>query len=113
MCGMKLVEVVTPADYEAAFNDRTGMAFFFNAAEGGQIERQQWVDIAHAHGVPCFLDAAADVPPISNFWNYTKMGFDLVTFSGGTGFTSTPRPRLFAPCQSGISHWGIPISRTT
>ncbi len=83
MCGMKLIEVVTVADYEAAFTPRTGMAFFFNAAEGGEIGRQQWLDIAHAHGVPCFLDAAADVPPIANLWNYTKMGFDLVTFSGG------------------------------
>jgi hypothetical protein len=25
------------------------------------------------------------VPPISNLWNYTRMGFDLVTFSGGKG----------------------------
>ena len=33
----------------------------------------------------CLNDAAADVPPISNLWNYTKMGFDLVTFSGGKG----------------------------
>jgi L-seryl-tRNA(Ser) seleniumtransferase len=41
--------------------------------------------VAHAHGVPCFNDAAADVPPIANLWNYTKMGFDLVTFSGGKG----------------------------
>ena len=32
-----------------------------------------------------FNDAAADVPPISNLWNYTQMGFDLVTFSGGKG----------------------------
>ena len=85
MCGMKLVEVVTAADYEAAFTPKTGMAFFFNAAEGGEISRQQWLDVAHAHGVPCFLDAAADVPPIANYWNYTKMGFDLVTFSGGKG----------------------------
>jgi L-seryl-tRNA(Ser) seleniumtransferase len=30
-------------------------------------------------------DAAADVPPISNLWNYTQMGFDLVAFSGGKG----------------------------
>jgi uncharacterized pyridoxal phosphate-dependent enzyme len=85
MSGMKLVEVVTAADYEAAFTPKTGMAFFFNAAEGGEIGRQQWLDVAHAHGVPCFLDAAADVPPIANYWNYTKMGFDLVTFSGGKG----------------------------
>jgi selenocysteine lyase/cysteine desulfurase len=35
--------------------------------------------------VPCFNDAAADVPPISNLWAYTQMGFDLVTFSGGKG----------------------------
>jgi L-seryl-tRNA(Ser) seleniumtransferase len=25
------------------------------------------------------------MPPISNLWNYTQMGFDLVTFSGGKG----------------------------
>jgi len=41
--------------------------------------------VAHKHGVPCFNDAAADVPPIANLWNYTQMGFDLVTFSGGKG----------------------------
>jgi L-seryl-tRNA(Ser) seleniumtransferase len=30
-------------------------------------------------------DAAADMPPISNLWKYTQMGFDLVCFSGGKG----------------------------
>lgn len=84
-CGAKFVEVETPAEYEAAFTERTVMAHFFNAAEGGEIGREEWVRVAHAHGVPCFNDAAADVPPISNLWNYTKLGFDLVTFSGGKG----------------------------
>jgi L-seryl-tRNA(Ser) seleniumtransferase len=84
-CGIRFVEVETLADYEAAFNDRTVMAHFFNAAEEGKISREDWIRIAHKHGVPCFNDAAADVPPISNLWNYTQMGFDLVTFSGGKG----------------------------
>ena len=84
-CGIKFVEVETPDDYERAFTDKTVMAHFFNAAEGGAISREEWIRIAHKHGVPCFNDAAADVPPISNLWNYTKMGFDLVTFSGGKG----------------------------
>jgi L-seryl-tRNA(Ser) seleniumtransferase len=84
-CGIRFVEVETSADYEAAFNDRTMMAHFFNAAEGGQISREEWIRVAHKHGAPCFNDAAADVPPISNLWNYTQMGFDLVTFSGGKG----------------------------
>ena len=84
-CGIKFVEVETLQEYEAAFNERTVMAHFFNAAEGGQISREDWVRVAHKHGVPCFNDAAADMPPISNLWNYTQMGFDLVTFSGGKG----------------------------
>jgi L-seryl-tRNA(Ser) seleniumtransferase len=84
-CGIRFVEVETLAQYEAAFTERTVMCHFFNAAEEGQITREKWIEVAHRHGVPCFNDAAADVPPISNLWNYTQMGFDLVTFSGGKG----------------------------
>jgi L-seryl-tRNA(Ser) seleniumtransferase len=84
-CGIKFVEVETLEQYEHAFTDRTVMCHFFNAAEEGQISREDWIRVAHKHGVPGFNDAAADVPPISNLWNYTQMGFDLVTFSGGKG----------------------------
>ena len=84
-CGAKFVEVESLDDYQKAFSDGTVMAHFFNAAEGGQIGREDWIRVAHQHGVPCFNDAAADVPPISNLWNYSQMGFDLVTFSGGKG----------------------------
>jgi L-seryl-tRNA(Ser) seleniumtransferase len=84
-CGIRFVEVETLEQYDAAFNEKTVMAHFFNAAEGGSISREDWVRVAHQHNVPCFNDAAADVPPISNLWAYTQMGFDLVTFSGGKG----------------------------
>ena len=84
-CGVRFIEVESLGDYEKAFCDRTVMAHFFNAAEGGQIGREDWIRVAHQHHVPCFNDAAADVPPISNLWAYTQMGFDLVTFSGGKG----------------------------
>jgi len=83
-CGIRFVEVETLEQYEQAFTERTVMAHFFNAG-AGNISRQDWVRVAAQHGVPCFNDAAADVPPISNLWNYTQMGFDLVTFSGGKG----------------------------
>ncbi len=84
-CGVKMVEVETLEDYDRAFNPRTAMAHFFNAAQGGQISREDWVGIAHKHGVPASNDAAADVPPKSRLWEYTQMGFDLVQFSGGKG----------------------------
>jgi L-seryl-tRNA(Ser) seleniumtransferase len=84
-CGVRFVEVETLEEYEKAFSDRTVMTQFFNAGQGGRISREDWIRVAHQRGVPCFNDAAADVPPISNLWNYTQMGFDLVTFSGGKG----------------------------
>jgi L-seryl-tRNA(Ser) seleniumtransferase len=83
-CGIRFVEVETIDQYEQAFNDRTVMTHYFNAA-AGNISREDWIRVAHQHGVPCFNDAAADVPPISNLWKYTQMGFDLVAFSGGKG----------------------------
>jgi uncharacterized pyridoxal phosphate-dependent enzyme len=84
-CGARFVEVETLEDYKRAFTEKTVMAHFFNAAEHGEIGREDWIRVAHEHNVPCFNDAAADVPPISNLWKYTQMGFDLVTFSGGKG----------------------------
>lgn len=84
-CGVKFVEIQTLDDYKSAFTDKTVLAHFYNAAEKGEIGREDWVRVAREHSVPTFNDAAADVPPISNLWNYTQMGFDLVTFSGGKG----------------------------
>jgi L-seryl-tRNA(Ser) seleniumtransferase len=83
-CGVKIVEVETVEQYQNAFTGKTAMTNFFNAVEA-PIGREYWIRVAHQHGVPCFNDAAADVPPISNLWNYTQMGFDLVAFSGGKG----------------------------
>lgn len=90
LCGAVVREVLTLDDYKRAFNDKTMMTNFFNAAEEedgppAQIGREQWLEIAHQHNVPCHIDAAADMPPISNLWKYTEMGFDLVCFSGGKG----------------------------
>lgn len=39
--------------------------------------------MAHRHGVPVIVDAAAQNPPAENLWKFTGMGADLVIFSGG------------------------------
>ncbi|WP_367182546.1 selenocysteine synthase [Edaphobacter sp.] len=90
LTGAVIREVVTLDDYKRAFSEKTIMTNFFNAAEeedGPQAEigREQWLEIAHQHNVPCHVDAAADMPPVENLWKYTQMGFDLVCFSGGKG----------------------------
>src|SRR5579859_4139967 len=93
LCGARITEVVTLDDYKrACAAGNAVMTNFFNAAEEedgeagtAQIGREEWLRVAHEHNIPCHLDAAADMPPISNLWKYTEMGFDLVCFSGGKG----------------------------
>src|SRR5580693_8818628 len=82
--GAKLIEIETRDQFRAAVNDRTAMMHFTNFAnDAGQIKVDEWVKLAKEYKLPCFNDAAADTPPISHLWDYTNMGYDLVSFSGG------------------------------
>jgi D-glucosaminate-6-phosphate ammonia-lyase len=84
--GVRLVEVDTADALERAINPKTAMMLFFNDAERrGSITASDFVALGKKHGVPTFNDASADVPPVENLTKYTKMGFDLVAFSGGKG----------------------------
>jgi uncharacterized pyridoxal phosphate-dependent enzyme len=85
-CGVRLVEVETRDEMERAIGPQTAMMLFYNNNNGeGRIRDEEFVEIGRKHGVPTLNDAAADVPPVENLWKYTKMGFDLVAFSGGKG----------------------------
>jgi L-seryl-tRNA(Ser) seleniumtransferase len=82
--GIKLIEVETRDELRQAVNDRTAMMHFSNFANAaGQIKVDEWVKLAKQYNIPCMNDAAADTPPVSHLWDYTNMGYDLVTFSGG------------------------------
>lgn len=84
--GVRLIEVESREELEQSINERTAMLFFFNDADPrGRIHHEEFVAIGKKHDVPTLNDAAADVPPVENLWRYTKMGFDLVAFSGGKG----------------------------
>ncbi len=82
--GIKLVEIETRDQLRHAVSDRTAMMHFTNFANGaGQIKVDEWAKLAKQYNLPCMNDAAADTPPVSHLWDYTNMGYDLVTFSGG------------------------------
>lgn len=82
--GVKLVEVETRDQLTSAISPRTAAMHFTNFLNSaGQIKVDEFVQIARQHNLPAFNDAAADTPPISRLWEYTQMGYDLVTFSGG------------------------------
>jgi uncharacterized pyridoxal phosphate-dependent enzyme len=82
--GAKLVVVESREDLKKAINPQTAMMHFSNFANtAGQIKVDEWVKLAHESSIPAFIDAAADTPPVSNLWNFVKMGYDLIAFSGG------------------------------
>lgn len=84
LCGGKVIPVQTRKELEQAITPRTGMMFFLNKADpNGEIKAEEFVKIGKERGIPTMNDAASDATPKENLWKYTKMGFDLVIFSGG------------------------------
>ncbi len=83
--GIKFVEVDGAAELERAINPKTAMMLYFNAADKTPVPAEQFIAIAKKHGIPTMNDAAADTPPTGVLKELTKLGFDLVVFSGGKG----------------------------
>ncbi|MDN5204362.1 aminotransferase class V-fold PLP-dependent enzyme [Fulvivirgaceae bacterium BMA10] len=84
--GVKIIFIKTSKELEKAINDKTAMLWFLNANTAeGEIKYEEWVKLGKKHNIPTFIDCAADVPPAENLFKFTKMGFDLVCFSGGKG----------------------------
>jgi uncharacterized pyridoxal phosphate-dependent enzyme len=101
VAGAKIVEVgyssgTIPYQLEAAFNEQTALVCYLTSpwASRGALPLAQTCEIAHRHGVPVLVDAAAMLPPMENLTRFIAEGADLVTFSGGKG--------LRGPQSSGI-----------
>ncbi|MFX4228957.1 MAG: aminotransferase class V-fold PLP-dependent enzyme [Porticoccaceae bacterium] len=84
--GAKIVWVDTARELENAINEKTAMLWFLNSrTDDGEIKYEEFIALGKKHGIPTFIDCAADVPPVENLFKFTRMGFDLVAFSGGKG----------------------------
>ena len=82
--GVKLIVIETREELHKAVNPNTAMMHFSNFANAdGQIKGDEWVKLGKEFGIPTFIDAAADTPPVSHLWDYANMGYDLIAFSGG------------------------------
>lgn len=95
--GAKIVTAEEEGDLRNAFGDRTAMFYFLVAdrhfgqhrdrldAPSAKVSLEECIRIAHARNVPVLVDAAAELPPHDSMSSYTRMGVDLVAFSGGKG----------------------------
>ncbi len=88
--GVKLVEIgteqgTTSDDLIKAISQKTAAIFWFQGAmnQPSELPLQEVIAIAKTKNIPVIVDAAAQLPPASNLWNFTKMGAALAIFSGG------------------------------
>lgn len=88
--------VTLPYQLEAAICDQTALLVYLVApwASRGALSLEESCEIAHRHGVPVLVDAAATLPPAENLRRFIAAGADLVIFGGGKG--------LNGPQSSGI-----------
>ncbi len=91
MTGVELVEIghimeTYPWELDDAINERTAAVVYF---AGSHLNRNTLpldfvIERAHARGVPVIVDAAAQLPPATNLWHFTRdLGADVAIFSGG------------------------------
>ncbi|SFE05853.1 L-seryl-tRNA(Ser) seleniumtransferase [Chitinophaga sp. CF118] len=84
--GLKIIYIDTKEELENAISEKTALMYFLNANNfDGKIQVEEFQQIAKKHNIPTIIDCAADVPPVDNLFRYTKMGYDIVCFSGGKG----------------------------
>ncbi len=88
--GAKIIDVGQPgqttlADFEAAITDMTVAIFWFQGAmtSADDVPLADLIRLGNAHDIPVIVDAAAQLPPASNLWNFTHAGAALAIFSGG------------------------------
>jgi uncharacterized pyridoxal phosphate-dependent enzyme len=99
MTGARLVEIglahtTQPWELQAALSAQTKCVLYFAGAHFTATARPltEVVGEAHARGVPVIVDAAAQIPPVSNLWHFTRdLGADAAVFSGGKGLRG-PQP---------------------
>ena len=73
-------------ELEAAITDQTALVLWVDGTDlgHGALDVETTVRIAHERSVPVLVDAAAQLPPHTNLWHYTRdLGADAAIFSGG------------------------------
>ena len=110
--GVKMINVDTAEQLEAAFNARTAMVMVLAspAAEKGPLSFENVARVAKAKGVPLIVDAAAETLTVPN--KYLTRGATMVAYSGGkclrgpqaAGLLLGPKPLLKAAWLNSAPH---------
>ena len=106
--GASLVEIGTLdgtslEDLENAYSSSTVAIFWFQGDmnQPNELPLEDVIQSAKKQGIPVIVDGAAQLPPVSNLWNFTLQGADLAIFSGGKDLSGPQASGLIV----GKSEW--------
>ena len=99
--GAKIVEIgnadeTLEWELDGAINNNTAAMVYFSSTlyAKASLPIEKVIEVCKKRSIYVIVDAAAQLPPVENLWNFTKAGSDLVIFSGGK--------TLFGPQSSGL-----------
>lgn len=73
-------------EIESVINEKTcclAYTISYNTVPRGRVPLEEVIEIGETYDLPVIIDAASDIPPVSNLHKFTDMGVDIVCFSGG------------------------------
>jgi len=76
--------MVGRGDIETAITENT-IAIAYTARQDSYPPLEVVTEIGHKYNIPVIVDAAPQVPPIENLYQFIDLGADLVCISGGKG----------------------------
>jgi L-seryl-tRNA(Ser) seleniumtransferase len=104
-------------DIESFLTEQTAAILYIAKGERakGSVPLRHVIELGKTRGVPVIVDAADEVPPLSNLRRFNDMGGDLVLFSGGkdirgpqaSGLILGKRPLIRACAVNGSPNYGI------
>jgi L-seryl-tRNA(Ser) seleniumtransferase len=114
--GARLVEVgltdPEPWEIEAAITPRSAAVAF--SAGFSPLDLGTVCAVAHRHGLPVIVDAAAELPPASNLRAFIACGADLVVFSGGKAIGGPQASGILCGrkdliAAAALQHWDMDV----
>jgi L-seryl-tRNA(Ser) seleniumtransferase len=86
--GARMMDVAGNDLLAERITEKTAAVLWFAGTRlrGDTPPLEEIIAIAHGAGIPVIVDAAAQIPAVSNLWHFSRnLGADLVIFSGGKG----------------------------
>ena len=110
LAGGRFVEIgatgnTTVRELESRIGPRTAALLYVAGAHvaEGALPVETFIAVAHSHGLPAIVDAAAQIPPVSSLWDFTHAGADFAIFSGGKGLRGPASTGLIVGDPAGVA----------